>query len=205
MQRNIKFLLLILLLNNALRAQRKDSTVFYDYYLCSNLLSRIGTIGDIGVERIKPIKNNMYYASQFSIYLNRQSLNLAAVDKYRPKFAGFTVQPFHLLIGKSLQFETGPSVAFGFFRYINNAQYPIDTSNWAYNSAFFDRMFFIYTVGLRYTFKKQQLSIKFIFGPKSIINLRRSQPSYFNFDPGGGELGINWRLRKKISIKKSID
>lgn len=200
MSQNIKLLLFIVLINNALCAQRRDSTIFFDYYVCSNLLSRIGAVGDIGVERIKLLKNNLHYASQFSVHLNKQSLNIKPVDKYYPKFFGFTVQPFHLLIGNRLQFETGPSVAFGFFRYLNNTKYPLDTSNFAYNT-FHDRMLFMYTIGLRYTFKKPQLAVKFIIGPRGTVNLQRNQTTYFNFNPGAGELGISWRLRKSIRRK----
>lgn len=183
--------------NRSAQVDKKDNILFYDYYLSANLISRIGVPFDIGIERIKNIKGNLFYASQISVTTNLQGLYLAPQQFHIPAYYGVLVQPFHILIGGDLKFETGVSAAFLFFRY-KGMQYPIDTvriTN-SYN-LLYDRMPISFTAGLRYTFKKSQISIKCIYGLRYLINLQRNAPSYFNFNPGSAELGLNWRFRKR--------
>jgi hypothetical protein len=195
-------LIVILLISFSLyKAQRKDSMFFSDYHLSSNLISRIVVVGDIGIERIKPIKNNFYYASQISLTSNLQGLGLMRQTLFKPVYYGFLLQPVHLLIGKDLKYEIGPAVSFIFYRY-KGIQYPLDTvrvSN-SYN-LFHDMMTLSFTNGLRYTFKKSQISVKGLIGTRYIINLQRNEYTPYYLRINSIELGLNWRFRKKRYIK----
>lgn len=196
-----KLIVILIISNKLLLAQGKDTTFFYDYYISANLLSRIGQPFDVGIERIKPIKKNISYASQIAFYGSKEFLGIKTENVWYPKYAGFFIQPFHLLMGKQLKFETGISAAFqlyGFSKY----KYPIDTSNNAYN-LYSDRYRILYTIGLRYVFKKPQISVKLILGPsilltKNFVNSKEQERIFrlLSFI----EFGFNYRLRKHIIV-----
>ncbi|MEO6304676.1 MAG: hypothetical protein ABIP51_16060 [Bacteroidia bacterium] len=203
MRRKSKCKLIVIILINCiiLKAQRKDSTLFSNYYLCGNFISRIIVVGDLGVERVKQIKSKFYYASQVSITTNFRG-TLAPIYKTSPAYYGFLIQPFHLLIGGSLKYEIGPALSFLFYRY-KGSQYPIDTvriTN-SYNTQIYDIMTLSLTNGLRYTFKKSQISIKVLIGTRYIINIQRDEPQPYYLRLNSVELGLNWRFRKKKYIK----
>jgi hypothetical protein len=195
-------LLILILLTSIVKngAQTNDSTYFYDYYLSSNLFSRIGKTFDVGVERIKPIKNNVYYAMQFSIKVNNNRLGISQTNKNTPYhyyFYGFCFQPFHVLIGNQLKLETGVSMVYNIFTTKGNKSYPVDTTNASYNSLN-NYFLFIYTLGARYTLKKSQLSFKALVGFNYII-IPQKNVSTLN-ESGSIELGVNWRLRKRKKV-----
>lgn len=177
---------------NGLKSQNKDTTVFKDTWVLINCpVSRTGSIFDIGVERIRPISERLSYAMQFSIIGGKWVWNLPE-SVNNPRFVSVCVQPFHLLAGKKrLKFETG--LAFNLQAYrTSGKQYPAIKS-----FAFFqDAFMIIYSIGLRYTFKKPQLSLKIILGPRYGINLQ-TQFSQF-IDSQSAEIGLSWKLRKKI-------
>lgn len=202
-KKKYKLIVILLISSKVLLSQGKDTTIFKDYYISANFVSRLGELWDVGVERIKPLAKSMYYASQFSVRLNKQSLGGVSKSFYNPAYYGFVIQPFHLLIGKSLKYEIGAAASFTFYRY-KGRQYPIaeDTAKGASNTFYFihDFMILNFTNGFRYTFKKSQISIKVIFGPRCIINLQKKEPVYLNITTGTGEIGINWRIRKKKYI-----
>ncbi len=199
-KKKYKLIVILLISSKVLLSQGKDTTIFKDYYISANFVSRLAEVWDIGIERIKPLKKNMYYASQFSVRLNKYAFGAVSNSFHNPAYYGFVIQPFHLLIGKSLKYEVGAAAAFTFYRY-KGRQYPIaeDTAKGASNTFYFIHDFVIlcFTNGLRYTFKKSQISIKVIFGLRAIINLQKNDPVYLNYRTGSGEIGINWRIRKK--------
>lgn len=199
-KKNYKLIVILLISTTILNAQRKDSTFFYDYYISSNIVSRIVVVGDIGIERIKPLGEKFHYASQISVTTNFRG-TLAPTSIFNPTYYGFLVQPFHLLIGKSFKYEIGPAVSFLFYRF-HGRQYPLDTvriSN-SYN-LFHDIMTLSFTNGVRYTFKKSQISIKALLGTRYIINIQRKEYKPYYLRLNSVELGLNWRLRKKRYVK----
>lgn len=192
---NIKLIALLLVHCN-LCAQTRDSVAFSDYYiLFDSPLSRNSKI-DIGIEKTWHMDKKISFASEISLTGIKKN-NFSAESKFNPQYFAFCLQPLHLLIGKRLRFETGVSTSFKFFRY-KSFSYPLDTTNNAYNT-FSDNIAVNYVIGLRYIFVKQQFALKFLIGPKYIIDLHKNN-QYFS-SSGVAELGLSWRLRKKIKVR----
>lgn len=185
------FYLLAFAVSSFISFSQKDSVKYLDYYISINSPISRNFSWDIGVERIKILKKNISYSSMITLIGGKANSNFNRESYYNPKFLSICIQPFHLLYGKSLKFETGISSSFQMYRY-KGQQYPSADSAWFYQ----DRLNVFLLFGIRYTLKKQQISFKFVFGPQYRINLQRS--SSFFVDTYGGELGVNWRIRKKI-------
>lgn len=177
----------------------KDSTKFFDYYLILNCpTSRNYYPLSVGIERIKPLgkSTKWNYSSLISISGGNASSHFTKATYYNPKHLSVCFQPFHLLYGKSLQFETGISTSIELYRY-NGKPYLKDNDS-TIAASYRDVVRLFYMAGLRYTFKKPQVSIKFIIGVQHTFFLH-DVPYRRNSPPIIGELGVNWRLRKKIA------
>ncbi len=189
---SLKLTVLVIVINGyQLIAQQKDSIRFFDYYLLVNSPVSRNTKMDIGIERIKLLKNKWYCSTFFSITGGKINGNFNASTVYNPHFLSLCTQPFHLLYGKQLKFETGISTTFRLFRYKNKQYSTTDSLPF-----FYDELNIIYSIGIRYTLKKSQIGFKLLIGPKYYINLQKKQ-SYF-IDAQSGELGVNWRIRKRV-------
>lgn len=184
------FLLFSLLFFNVLvHSQTKDTIVYKDYYILLNgPISR--TVGwDLGIERIKPLRGKLSYAVQFSVRGGKWYQGRS--ESYtNPRFISLCVQPFHLLVGKRWKFETGLSCNLQVYRTDGHA-YPAVKSFSSYQ----DMLVVIYSLGLRYTFQKPQLSLKLIAGPGYGINLQTHFSQFIQSQTL--ELGLSWRLRHK--------
>lgn len=160
-------------------AQTIDTNVCSGFYLSASIVSRIGHFFDVGFEKISHGHNNIYYSSMASLALNQEMTGLKSATVWHPKYFGVAVQPLHLLIGKSLKFETGPSIAYQYFSY-NHKEYPIDTTNNGYNNAYFNRLKIFYSIGVRYWFRKPGIMLKVLCGPRLLINTS-SHEHYFDY------------------------
>jgi hypothetical protein len=154
----------------------------------------------IGLERLNKINDKLNFSTQLNLMggVERRTFRIGAQDLYNPLYIKFCIQPFHLLVGKNLQFETGPSFGFDFYRY-KGKRYPIDTTNNSYNGLFRDRFELYYLLGGRYTLPKQQITFKLLIGVKYSTSL-------FNYNINRAfacfESSVLYTFRKKVYKKK---
>lgn len=191
--------LLLFAVSSAFFAQpKKDTLLFSKYSAQINFGSRI-LIWSVGFDRLEKISEKLKYSSQINFVggIANDRFGIGKQTLYTPRFVGLSFQPFHLLVGKDLQFETGPSLGFSFYR-LNGRKYPLDTTNNAYNSLR-DRFELYYLLGGRYTLPKQQISFKFLVGIKYTTSM-------FNYNInrifGCFESSILYTFRKKVYKKK---
>lgn len=199
-QKKLEFIISLFLLAHITKAQlQKDTTIISKYKIQLSFGSRT-SLWALGIEKISSISKNIKFSSQINLNggVQRHTLGIGKQGAYNPIFSKFCIQPFHLLIGKNLQFETGPSFGFSFFRY-KNQKYPLDTTNNAYNSAFRDRLEVFYLTGLRYTFPKRQISMKLLIGAAYSTKIFNYNMSRFF---GCFETGILYTFRKTVYKKK---
>lgn len=177
-----------------LESQTKDSIKYFDYNLLLNgPISR--THGwDIGVERIKLIKQNLSYAMQLSFRTGYYQSYVNPNKNTNIKYISICFQPYHLIVGKRLKFETGISGNLQVYRDFGK-QLP-SYKSFAMNQ---DLLILIYSIGLRYTFKKRQISIRLLLGPGYGISLQTHYSQFIQSQTG--ELSFIWRMRKKVKAK----
>ncbi|MCA6437558.1 MAG: hypothetical protein ACK5QC_00945 [Bacteroidota bacterium] len=198
-QKKLGFIISFLLLINIFSAQpKKDTVIFSKYRLQLNFGSRI-ELYSVGIERLGILNKKLNFSSQlnFNTGIFGTRLNAGSQTKYNPFFVAFNLQPFHLLVGKNLQFETGPSFGLNFYRF-NGSKYPLDTSNYAYNTLR-DRFELFYMLGARYTLPKQQVSFKFLVGVKYTTSMFK-----YNINRAFAcfESSVLYTFRKKVYKKK---
>lgn len=177
----------------------KDSTKLFDYYLDFNFpTNRNSYAWSLGLERIKPLSKSLKWNYSSLIKFSGGRPNIFYKENYyNPKYLSVCFQPFHLLYGKSLQLETGISASVNLYRY-KGKPYPKEDDSTAAANFYRDVVRLFYMAGLRYTFKKPQISIKLLVGTQRTFFLH-DVPYRRNSPPIVGELGINYRLRKKVA------
>lgn len=197
MKRKLEYITSIILLSLQLHSQlSKDTLIFSKYNFQLSAGSRLELIS-VGIERLGILKEGLSFGSQINLNGGTYNKYIGKQTIYNPLFLGVNVQPFHLLIGNHLQFETGPSASLNIYRF-KGQQYPIDTSNNAYN-LLRDNLILIYNIGCRYTFPEQKISFKLLFGAHYSTSL-------FNYNINrffaNGEISVLYRFRKKIYKKE---